>query len=108
MANLNYNRIILAGNLVANPILRWIDGVDGQRAVCNFRLGISEFSKAEGSDKSVYVDCAAWGPTAEAIDKHCRAGRNVFIEGRLRLETWTTNEKKQTKHSVVVDRCQFL
>lgn len=105
MANFNLNKVLLAGNLVSDPQLSTV----GDKQVCNFRLAVSETRK-DGQHSSMFVDCAAWGKTADAIAAHCKSGKNVWIEGRLRFEEWmpTPSGKKLTKHSITVERCTFL
>ena len=56
-----------------------------------------------------FVDCEAWGRTAEIMKQYLSKGRPVFIEGRLKLDQWEDKEgKKQSRLRVVVENFQFI
>jgi single-strand DNA-binding protein len=56
------------------------------------------------------VDCAAFGRQAEVIQKYCRKGKSLYIEGRLRYDSWEdkNGHGRRSKLSVVVENFQFL
>jgi len=54
--------------------------------------------EGEDREETTFVDCEAWGRTAETLSKYLSKGRPVFIEGRLKLDQWEDKEgKKQSK-----------
>jgi single stranded DNA-binding protein len=57
-----------------------------------------------------FVDITAFGRTAEVIQKHLHKASSVFIEGRLKLDTWTDREsgKNRSKLKVVAESMQFV
>ena len=105
----NLNRVFLMGNLTRDPQLRY---TPTQQAVCDFGLAINR--KWKGPDGQMheevcFVDCTAWGRTAENIQKYVAKGRPLFVEGRLRYHTWDAPDgKKRSKLDVTVLGFQFI
>ena len=107
---LNLNRVLLAGNLTRDPQVQFFAN---ERAVANFGLAINRRSKAadgQTREEVTFVDCEAWGREAELIAQYCQKGKGIFIEGRLRLDTWADKEDgtKRSKLKIVVERFQFV
>ena len=103
------NRIILLGNLTRDPELSY---TPNQIAVVNFSLAVDRrYAGKDGNTKEevCFVDCQAWGRTAENINKYIKKGNPLFVEGRLCLDTWTAKDgTKRSKHKVTVETCQFM
>jgi len=60
-------------------------------------------------EEVLFIDCSAWGRTAEVVSRFCRKGSAVLVDGRLRLETWERSEGGQgRKISLQVDTMQML
>lgn len=107
---MNYNKVILGGNLTRDPEIKFL--ASGS-AVCAFGLAVNRTWKTETGEKKeevTFVDVTAFGKTAETISQYCKKGSNLFVEGRLRLEQWNdkTTGQKRTKMSVVVENFQFV
>lgn len=105
----NFNKVFLMGNLTRDIELRH---TSGNQAVANLSLAVNRrWRSADGQEREevTFVDCEAWGKTAETLAKYLQKGRPVFVEGRLKLDTWEDKEgKKQSKLRVVVDGFQFV
>lgn len=105
----SYNKVILMGNLTADPEVRF---TGSGRAVAQLRLAVNEvYKNAEGErvERADYFDIDVWGPQGENCGKYLSKGRPVLVDGRLRLETWETeNNEKRSKVKVIADRVQFL
>jgi single-strand DNA-binding protein len=105
----NLNRVLLMGNLTRDPELRY---TPNNTAVVSFGLAVNRRWKnqqGEQQDEVLFVDCDAFGRTAEVINQYLKKGRPVYIEGRLRLDQWTDKEgQKRSKIKVVIDNFQFL
>ncbi len=106
---LNYNRVLLAGNLTRDPQVRFFAN---ERAVANFGLAVNRrFKAADGTqqEETTFVDVEAWGRTAELVGQYLTKGRGAFIEGRLKLDSWDDKDgQKRQKLKVVADTVQFL
>jgi single-strand DNA-binding protein len=107
MASLN--KVFLMGNLTRDPELRY---TPGGASVCTFGLAVNRrFKTKQGDnrDETLFVDVTAWAKQAELCSQYLSKGRPVFVEGRLRLESWTGNDgQKRSKMGVVAQNIQFL
>ena len=105
------NRVMLMGNLTRDIELRAVGGSGQQVASIGLALN-RNFTTASGEKREevTFVDCEAWGKTAEIMAKYLTKGRPVLIEGRLKLDTWDDKDsgKKQSKLKVVVDSFHFV
>jgi len=83
-----------------------------QQAVCDIGLAINrKWKGADGQMKEdvCFVDCTAWGRSAETLQKYVSKGQPLFVEGRLRYHTWDGPDgKKRSKLDVTVLAFQFL
>lgn len=108
MANLN--RVFLIGNLTRDPDLRV---TPKGTAVCQFGLAVNRQFKNESGqveDETTFVDVEAWGRQGETIAKYVTKGRPLFVEGRLRLDSWDDKAtgQKRSKLKIVLENFQFL
>jgi single-strand DNA-binding protein len=104
----SYNRVILVGNLTRDPELRYIPS---GTAVTEIGLAVNDRRKTasgEWVDETTFVDVTLWGRTAEVASEYLNKGSSVLIEGRLKLDTWEKDGKKNSKLRVVCDRMQML
>lgn len=105
----NLNKVMLMGNLTRDIELRH---TASQMAIAKFGLAINRrYKTASGEQKEevTFVDCDAFGRTAEVMSQYLKKGRPVFVEGSLRLDQWEGKDgSKQSKLKVVVDTFQFI
>jgi len=89
---MSFNKIILVGNLGKDPELRYTPQGD---AVCSFSLATNERKKdksGEFQDVTTWFKVTLWRQQAETAAKYLAKGRQVYIEGRLRVEDWTDRD----------------
>ena len=105
----SFNRVILLGNLTRDPEIRY---TSGGTAVTDIGLAVNDRRKgADGHwvEETTFVDVTLWGRTAEVAGEYLSKGSPVFIEGRLKLDTWQNNEgQKRSKLHVVCERMQLI
>jgi len=105
----SYNRVILLGNLTRDPEMKYLPS---GMAVTDLGLAVNDRRKnanGEWVEEAVFVDVTLWGRTAEIASEYLNKGAPVFIEGRLKFDTWQTNDgQKRSKLRVVCDRMQLL
>ena len=105
----NFNKILLMGNLTRDPQLSYLPS---QTAVVEFGLAVNrKWTSRDGEKKeeTCFVDCRAFGRTAENINKYMSKGRPLFVEGRLTFDSWTAQDgSKRSKHRVTVENFQFI
>jgi single-strand DNA-binding protein len=107
MANLN--RVLLIGNLTRDPELKILPS---QTAVCELGMAVNRaWTDQSGQKKEevMFVDCSAFGRTAETLAKYVKKGSPLFIEGRLKLDQWEAQDgSKRSKMRVIIESFQFL
>lgn len=106
----NFNKVFLMGNLTRDPELRH---TPSNQPVANIGLAINRRYRTAGGEsreETTFVDCEAWGRTAETMAQYLQKGRPVFVEGRLKLDTWQDRDSGQnrSKLKVVIDNFQFI
>lgn len=105
----SYNKVILIGNLTANPQLKYNQN---GLAVANFTLAVnSKFATKDQNTKEEvgFFDIVVFGKQAENCSNYLSKGRSVLVEGRLSMNVWEDNEgKKKKKINIVASKVQFL
>lgn len=104
----SFNRVILVGNLTRDPELRYIPS---GTAVTEIGLAVNDRRKnssGEWVEETTFVDVTLWGRTAEVATEYLNKGSSVLIEGRLKLDTWEKDGKKNSKLRVIGERMQML
>jgi single-strand DNA-binding protein len=110
MSQTNINRVILTGNLTADPELR---ETSTGLTVCKLRVASSTRRKTgdgEGyEDRPNYFNVTVWGTQGETAADHLSKGRPVAIDGRLEWREWETADGERRQGiDIVADSLQFL
>lgn len=102
-----YNRVILMGNCVREPELRY---TPSGTAVTDFRLAVNRFfgSGENRKQETLFIDIQAWGKTAETLQRYLQKGSAVLVEGRLVLDQWEVAGERRSKIKVVTENFQFV
>lgn len=105
-----YNKVMLMGHLTRDPQLKTLSN---ETVVAEFGLACNrKYKGADGEEKqdTTFVDCSAFGRTAEVIGEWCAKGKPIFVEGRLKYDTWDDKNGggKRSKLSIVVENFQFV
>ena len=93
------NKVFLLGRLGKDPEVKHLDH---NRAVANFTLATNEVFIDKSGNKVEQTDwhhVEMWDALARNAEKVLRKGRTVFIEGKIKNETWT--DKDGNKRSAV-------
>lgn len=105
----SFNQVILLGNLTRDVELKH---TPSNQAVANIGLAMNRQYKTrdgEQREETTFVDCEAWGRQAEVMAQYLSKGRPVFIQGRLKLDTWQDQQgQNRSKLKVVVENFQFV
>jgi single-strand DNA-binding protein len=106
----SFNQVILLGNLTRDPQLKYLPS---QTPVAEFGIACNrKFKSANGEDREevTFVDCAAFAKQAELIQQYFTKGKPIFIQGRLKFDSWEDKQGggKRSKLSVVVENFQFI
>ena len=107
MANLN--KVMIIGNLTRDIELSY---TQSQTAIASFGMATNrKYKKKDGEqcEEVCFVDCVAFGATAETLNKYVSKGDPLFIEGRLTFDSWKAQDgSKRNKLKVTVENFQFL
>ncbi len=104
----SYNKVILMGNLARDPELKDLQG--GSKVV-DFVIAVNrEWTGPEGqkSEEVSFIDCQCWGKRGEAIAKYFSKGSPIFVEGRIKQDTWEKDGKKKSRLRVTVENFNFI
>lgn len=103
----SFNRVILMGNLTRDIQLRY---TPANTPVCDVGLAVNEKVKRgeQWVDEACFIDLTMFGKTAETASTYLSKGSPIFIEGRLKFETWEKEGTKCSKHKVIVDKMQMI
>jgi single-strand DNA-binding protein len=106
----NINRVIITGNLTADPELR---SLPSGTSVCRLRIAVNTRRKdgatGEWVDKPNYFDVTVWGAQGENCARYLSKGRGAAIDGRLEWREWQDQQgNKRQSVEIVADSVQFL
>ena len=110
MAATNINRVVMTGNLTADPELR---SLPSGMSVCSLRIACNTRRKNQGTgeweDKPNYFNVTVWGAQGENAARFLSKGRPVAIDGRLEWREWEAQDgTKRQATDIIADSVQFL
>ena len=103
------NKVIIVGNLGRDPEVRY---AQSGMAICKLNIAVTERIKdgADGwKDATEWFRVTCFGKMAENAGQYLQKGRQVYVEGRLRTDTYKDKdgvEKRSTE--VICNTVQFL
>lgn len=95
-----YNKVLLIGNVVKDPEVKSVKDT----SVAKFRLAVDDQYK---KDSVIYIDVEAWDKQAEFAQKWLKKGKGVIVDGRLCMDSWEKDGKKETKLYVKAQDVRF-
>lgn len=106
----NVNKVILIGNVTRDPEVKF---TPKGSAVADVGLAINRnytLDNGEKREETTFVDVELWGRLAEIAGEYAKKGRPIYIEGRLRMDTWEdkTSGQKRSRMKVVGENLQLL
>ena len=109
MARRGVNKVILIGNMGADPELRY---TPGGTAVTNFNIATNESwtdNSGDQQERTEWHRIVVWGRLAEICNQYLRKGSKVYIEGRLQTRSWEGQDgQKRYTTEVVAREMQML
>jgi single-strand DNA-binding protein len=100
------NRVVLIGRLTQNPELR---KSGAGNSFASFTVAVNNRPR-QGEEKSAsFINCVAFGVTADNLAKYTKKGSLVGVEGRLQQRNYETKDgRKGSALDVLCDSVQFL
>lgn len=105
--NEGINRVILLGNIGAEPELRY---TGSGLAVLNLRLATSESyldRNKEAQERTEWHNVVFWGSRGEGLAKVLSKGDCILIEGALRTSSYEKDGQKRYKTEVIGRELRF-
>lgn len=98
------NKVILIGRLTKDPELRFTAG--SGMAVSRFTVAVNRQFKKDETD---FINCVAFGKTAETISQYLTKGRQIAVIGSIRTGSYDAQDgTKRYTTDVAVDSFEFV
>lgn len=108
----DFNKVMVLGRLTRDPEVRY---TPNGKPVCDIALAVGRKigggeSGMERREETTYVDITLWNKQAELAGQYLSKGRELFVEGRLTLDSWEDRNtgQKRSKLKVVCENMQFV
>ena len=93
------NSVNLTGRFTRDPDVRY---TDGGSTIARFSLAVDRRFKTENGPQADFVNCVAFGKTAEFIEKWFRKGMKMELSGRIQTGSYTNQEGQKIYTTDVV------
>lgn len=101
------NKVILMGRLTRDPSIRYTQG-ENNTCVARYTLAVDRKYKREGEQAADFINCVAFGKTAEFTEKYLKQGTKIVITGRIQTGSYTNKDgNKVYTTDVIVEDCEF-
>lgn len=103
------NKVMLVARLCRDPEVRYTQG-ENQSAVARFSVAANRrFKNADGNYDADFINCVAFGKTAEFIEKYFKKGMAIGISGRITTGSYTNKDGiKVFTTDVTVEEAEFV
>lgn len=101
------NHVTLGGNITKDIEMRY---TTGGAAVASFSIANNRRYTQNGEKKQEvsFINCSAFGKTAELMQKYLGKGSQVLVEGRLKQDSWEQDGQKRTAIKLIVEKVHFV
>ncbi len=113
MASLN--KVMLIGNVAADPEIRYLEGDSAQNSVKVARLRLvtndryRDRKTGEWKETPEYHNVSAWRGNADTVEKYVRKGTPLYVEGRIRTRSWTDRDNNiRSATEILAESVQLL
>ena len=98
------NAVFLCGRTTKDPEVRYTAG-DNPMAIARYTLAVDRRSrKTDGEQSADFINCTAFGKSAEFVEKYVKKGTKLIIRGHIQTGSYTNREgQKVYTTEVVVD-----
>mgnify|MGYP001638127087 FL=1 len=102
------NKVILMGRLTRDPDIKYMQN-EQQTAVARFTLAVDRRFKRQGDDQAAdFINCVAFGKTAEFVENYLKQGTKVVGCGRIQTGSYTNKEGQRVYTTdVVIEELEF-
>ena len=101
------NKVILMGRLTRDPEIRYSQG-ENAMAIARYTLAVDRRFKRDGEQSADFINCLAFGKSAEFAEKYLHQGTKILVEGRIQTGSYTNKDgQKVYTTEVVVEESEF-
>lgn len=97
------NKVELIGRITKDLDLRY---TQNQKQVLSFSIAVNK--RVNGENSADFINCVAWGTTAEFISKYFAKGQAIAVIGRLQNRSYEDDKGKHYITEVVVEETEFV
>lgn len=95
------------GRLTRDPDIRYSQG-EKATTVARFSLAVDRKFKQDGQPTADFINCLAFVKRAEFIEKYCRKGTKLVVEGSWQTGSYTNKDgNKVYTNECLVESCEF-
>ncbi len=101
------NKVILSGRFTRDPEQRMMSN---QTEFSRFSLACqSSFVNKNGERETEFINCVAFGKTAETINRYCKKGAMIVAQGRIKNSSYDAQDgTKRYTTDVVIENFEFV
>lgn len=100
------NKWIGMGRLTKDPEIRYSQG-EKSTCVARYTLAVNRRFKKQGEPDADFINCVAFGKTAEFAEKYFKKGQMISVIGRLQVRSWDDKGQKRWSTDVIVEEQYF-
>jgi len=102
------NKVILMGRLTGDPEVRYSQG-ENALAIARYTLAVDRrAARREGEPTADFINCVAFGRSAEFAERYLRQGTKIVVSGRIQTGSYTNRDgQKVYTTEVVVEESEF-
>ena len=99
------NKAILMGRLTRDPDVRYSQG-ENPMAIARYTLAVDRRFNRDGEQSAYFINCLAFGRSAEFAEKYFKQGTKIAVSGRIQTGSYTNREgvKVYTTEVVIEDQ----
>lgn len=99
------NQVCLIGRLGKDPELKI---TPSNTKVCRFSLAVSDVPTKDGQYHTNWINCVAFGKSAENFDRYARKGAQIAVNGRIKTGSYDREGQKVYTTDIMVATFQLL
>ena len=101
------NKVILMGRLTSDPKMDWTRSEDSKQ-YATYTLAVNRRFKRNGEQEADFINCVAFGRTAEFLERFGRKGTKFVLEGRIQTGSYTNKDGQRVYTTdVVAENVEF-
>lgn len=100
------NKAILIGRLTRDPEIRYSQS-NASMAIARYTLAVDRRFKREGEPEADFINCVAFGKSAEFAERYLRKGIKIAVEGRIQTGSYEKDGVKHYTTDIIVDNQEF-